>query len=135
MIDILNLVYNILINDKELMTLVDKESFHFNDTPDAQEITKPVIVLDDYDDPTPEEYYDGDLIAKNYAFQVDVYVKANDEYNARLRRNEISNRIQKLLWKEYKIGFTSNLGNETNKQFALYRSTRRYEAIFYEEEF
>ena len=45
-------------------------------------------------------------------------------------RNEISQRISDLLWKELKTGQTSNLGNEYDKQFALYRSTRRYEAIF-----
>ena len=57
-----------------------------------------------------------------------------EEPQPRLRRNEISQRISDLLWKELKAGQVSNLGNEYNKEFALYRSTRRYEAIFYEEE-
>lgn len=135
MIDILNYVYDTLVKDDELMMLVKKEDFYFNDTPDAENILRPTVILDDFDDPYPEEYYDGDMVAQNYVFQIDVYVKANKSFNARLRRNEISSRIKKILWNKHKISLSSNMGNETNKQFALYRSTRRYEAIFYEEEF
>ncbi len=36
------------------------------------------------------------------------FVKYNDEYNARIIRNKISNRIQKLLWSELKMGNVSN---------------------------
>ena len=53
--------------------------------------------------------------AYSYIVQVDVFVKANADYNARLRRNEISQRISDLLWKELKAGQVSNLGNEYNK--------------------
>ena len=42
-------------------------------------------------------------------------MKANADYNARLRRNEISQRISDLLWKELKAGQVSNLENEYNK--------------------
>ena len=116
------------------MKLLNVNNIKFNDYPDVKDITQPYVVLDDFDDPIPELHYDGDRVAYNYIVQIDVFVKANDKYNARLRRNEISQRISDLLWKELKAGQTSNLGNEYDKQFALYRSTRRYEAIFYEEE-
>ena len=122
MIDILNTIYSVLKNDEKLMKLLNVNNIKFNDYPD------------DFDDPIPELHYDGERVAYNYVVQIDVFVKANDSYNARLRRNEISQRISDLLWKELKAGQTSNLGNEYDKQFALYRSTRRYEAIFYEEE-
>ncbi|OFP08184.1 hypothetical protein [Staphylococcus sp. HMSC078B01] len=134
MIDILNTIYSVLKNDEKLMKLLNVNNIKFNDYPDVKDITQPYVVLDDFDDPIPELYYDGDRVAYNYIVQIDVFVKANDKYNARLRRNEISQRISDLLWKELKAGQTSNLGNEYDKQFALYRSTRRYEAIFYEEE-
>lgn len=134
MIDILNTIYSVLKNDEKLMKLLNVNYIKFNDYPDVKDITQPYVVLDDFDDPIPELHYDGDRVAYNYIVQIDVFVKANDKYNARLRRNEISQRISDLLWKELKAGQTSNLGNEYDKQFALYRSTRRYEAIFYEEE-
>ncbi|WP_210142089.1 hypothetical protein [Staphylococcus sp. GDY8P57P] len=134
MIDILNTIYSVLKNDEKLMKLLNVNNIKFNDYPDVKDITQPYVVIDDFDDPIPELHYDGNRVAYNYIVQIDVFVKANDSYNARLRRNEISQRISDLLWKELKAGQTSNLGNEYDKQFALYRSTRRYEAIFYEEE-
>lgn len=134
MIDILNTIYSVLKNDEKLKKLLNVNNIKFNDYPDVKDITQPYVVIDDFDDPIPELHYDGDRVAYNYIVQIDVFVKANDSYNARLRRNEISQRISDLLWKELKAGQTSNLGNEYDKQFALYRSTRRYEAIFYEEE-
>ncbi|MBS5965352.1 MAG: hypothetical protein KIA07_06800 [Finegoldia magna] len=134
MIDILNTIYSVLKNDEKLMKLLNVNNIKFNDYPDVKDITQPYVVIDDFDDPIPELHYDGERVAYNYVVQIDVFVKANDSYNARLRRNEISQRISDLLWKELKAGQTSNLGNEYDKQFALYRSTRRYEAIFYEEE-
>ncbi|EGQ3753885.1 hypothetical protein [Staphylococcus pseudintermedius] len=131
MIDILMEVYNILKSDDDLMRLIDKKNIKFNQYPDVKDKMAPYIVIDDYDDPIPEWHSDGDRIAYNYAFQIDVMVKASDAYNARKRRNEISNRISGLLWKN-QMKQIRNLGNEYDKNLALYRSTRRYEAIFYE---
>lgn len=134
MIDILNVIYDQITSDKQLMNLVEKPNIKFNNFPDEQDIDKPYIVLDDFDDPIPEVYTDGERIAYSYIVQIDVFVKYSDEYNARLRRNEISQRISDMLWKNLKISQTTNLGNEYDENFSLYRSTRRYEAIFYEEE-
>lgn len=131
MIDILMEVYNILKSDDDLMRLIDKKNIKFNQYPDVKDKMAPYIVIDDYDDPIPEWHSDGDRIAYNYAFQIDVMVNASDAYNARKRRNEISNRISELLWKN-QMKQIRNLGNEYDKNLALYRSTRRYEAIFYE---
>lgn len=135
MIDILEKVYNVLINDESLMGLVDSNNIKFNDYPDVQDITQPYIVLDDFDDPVPEEHVDGERIAYNYILQIDVFVTYSDEYNARKRRNEISQRISDLLWEKLNMGQVANLGNEYDKDFSLYRSTRRYEAIFYDENY
>ena len=60
MIDILNVIYEKLISNDALMRLVDKDNIKFNDYPDVQDIIKPYIVLDDFDDPIPETYIDGD---------------------------------------------------------------------------
>lgn len=54
MIDILNVIYEKLISNDALMRLVDKDNIKFNDYPDVQDIIKPYIVLDDFDDPIPE---------------------------------------------------------------------------------
>lgn len=97
------------------MKILDIKNVKFNDYPDVKDITKPYVVLDDFDDPIPEVHYDGERAAYSYIVQIDVFVKANADYNARLRRNEISQRISDLLWKELKAGQVSNLGNEYNK--------------------
>lgn len=130
MIDILNIVYNVLIKDEALTEVLNIKNIKFNDYPDVKDISQPYVVIDDFDDPKPEVYYDGDRVAQSYIVQIDVFVKQSNDYNARLRRNEISQRISDLLWNHLKMGQVSNLGNEYDKQFALYRSTRRYEAIF-----
>lgn len=134
MIDILNVIYEKLTSNDALMRLVSEDNIKFNDYPDVQDIVKPYIVLDDFDDPIPETYIDGDRYAYSYIVQIDVFVKYSDNYNARLRRNEISQLISELLWDDLKISQVTNLGNDYNKDFSLYRSTRRYEAIFYKEE-
>ena len=105
------------------------QNVKFNDYPDVKDITKPYVVLMISMILFPK-YIMTETCAYSYIVQIDVFVKANADYNARLRRNEISQRISDLLWKELKAGQVSNLGNEYNKEFALYRSTRRYEAIF-----
>ena len=132
--DILTMIYQAITEDEELMSMVSKRNIKFNDYPEVMSITEPYIVIDDFDDPMPEVYFDGEQEGYSYIVQVDVFVKATDRYNARLKRNAISQRINKVLWDNYLMGQVTNLGNEYNKDFALYRSTRRYEAFFYEEE-
>lgn len=132
--DILTMIYQAITEDEELMSMLSKRNIKFNDYPEVMSITEPYIVIDDFDDPMPEVYFDGEQEGYSYIVQVDVFVKATDRYNARLKRNAISQRINKVLWDNYLMGQVTNLGNEYNKDFALYRSTRRYEAIFYEEE-
>ncbi|MDN8760260.1 hypothetical protein Q0M59_17975, partial [Staphylococcus aureus] len=85
----LNTIYSVLKNDEKLMKLLNVNNIKFNDYPDVKDITQPYVVIDDFDDPIPEVHYDGDRVAYNYIVQIDVFVKANDSYNARLRRNEI----------------------------------------------
>ena len=36
------------------------QNVKFNDYPDVKDITKPYVVLDDFDDPIPEVHYDGE---------------------------------------------------------------------------
>ncbi|HHQ6781115.1 TPA: hypothetical protein ACSTQO_002702, partial [Staphylococcus aureus] len=106
----------------------------FNKYPNVKDTDVPFIVIDDIDDPIPTTYTDGDERAYSYIVQIDVFVKFNDKYNARIIRNKISNRIQKLLWSELKMGNVSNGKPEYIEEFKTYRSTRVYEGIFYEEE-
>ncbi|MCS5082744.1 hypothetical protein L2V43_15540, partial [Staphylococcus aureus] len=72
--------------------------------------------------------------AYSYIVQIDVFVKYNDEYNARIIRNKISNRIQKLLWSELKMGNVSNGKPAYIEEYKTYRTSRVYEGIFYKEE-
>lgn len=84
MIDILNKIYSVLKDDEKLMKILDIKNVKFNDYPDVKDITKPYVVLDDFDDPIPEVHYDGERAAYSYIVQIDVFVKANPDYNARV---------------------------------------------------
>ncbi|TDL96685.1 hypothetical protein ERX27_07465 [Macrococcus brunensis] len=132
-VDILTMVYD-AIKDDELIAKYVGNRIKFNDYPDALSMTEPYIVLDDIDDPVPVAYIDGDESAYSYIVQVDVFVKYSTTYKARLVRNEISERIQRLLWEKLKMGNVTNFKPDYNKDLKLYSSTRRYETIIYRDD-
>ncbi|CAC5986145.1 putative bacteriophage protein [Staphylococcus aureus] len=108
MIDILYKVHEVISQDRIIREHVNINNIKFNKYPNVKDTDVPFIVIDDIDDPIPTTYTDGDECAYSYIVQIDVFVKYNDEYNARIIRNKISNRIQKLLWSELKMGNVSN---------------------------
>lgn len=116
MIDILYKVHEVISQDRIIREHVNINNIKFNKYPNVKDTDVPFIVIDDIDDPIPTTYTDG------------------DEYNARIIRNKISNRIQKLLWSELKMGNVSNGKPEYIEEFKTYRSSRVYEGIFYKEE-
>ncbi|HDH5090140.1 hypothetical protein [Staphylococcus aureus] len=134
MIDILYKVHEVISQDRIIREHVNINNIKFNKYPNVKDTDVPFIVIDDIDDPIPTIYTDGDECAYSYIVQIDVFVKYNDEYNARIIRNKISNRIQKLLWSELKMGNVSNGKPEYIEEFKTYRSSRVYEGIFYKEE-
>ncbi len=107
-IDILYKVHEVISQDRIIREHVNINNIKFNKYPNVKDTDVPFIVIDDIDDPIPTTYTDGDECAYSYIVQIDVFVKYNDEYNARIIRNKISNRIQKLLWSELKMGNVSN---------------------------
>ena len=128
--DILTLVYDAIKDDALIKQYVGNR-IKFNEYPDALSMTEPYIVLDDIDDPQPVSYADGDEMAYSYIVQVDIFVKFSTSYKARLVRNELSNRVQRLLWEKLQMGNVTNFKPEYNKDLKLYSSSRRYETMFY----
>lgn len=128
--DILTLVYDAIKDDALIKQYVGNR-IKFNEYPDALSMTEPYIVLDDIDDPQPVSYADGDEMAYSYIVQVDIFVKFSTSYKARLVRNELSNRVQRLLWEKLQMGNVTNFKPEYNKDLKLYSSSRRYETMIY----
>ena len=128
-------IYEVLMHDSMIQDHVDtSKHIHFDAYPEVEDINETRIVIAQVDDPLPEEYADNNNLALSYLVQIDVYTKVGVGINARRLKDEISYRIQRLLKDELDMTNTSNAKPEYNKEFKRYRSTRRYEGVFYREE-
>lgn len=131
--DILMDIYNALIEDNYIAEVVG-DNINFNEWPEVSTIDEPYIVIDEVDDPLPQEHADDDNLMLSYLVQVDVYTKVKPGINARTLRNEVSYRISRILKEQLGMINTSNAKPEYDGEFKLYRSARRYEGVFYREE-
>lgn len=127
MIDILMMIYNVLIKDETIREEVGNR-IKFNEYPEVEKITSTYIVLDLIDDTLPVEYADGDNMALSYLVQIDVYTKT------RIKRDELSYRISRILKEELGLENTANARPEYDKDFKIFRSARRYSGVFYRKE-
>lgn len=132
--DILTDIYNVISIDPIVLNSVDKRNIKFNEYPEVSSIDSPYIIIDEVDDPLPEEYADNDNLALSYLVQVDVYTKVKSGVNARKLRDELSYRISRILKEQLGMTNTSNAKPEYDRDYKLYRSARRYEGVFYREE-
>jgi len=133
--DILMDIYNALIADDLIRQEVDvNKHIHFNEYPEVESINETRIIIDETDEPLPEEYADNDNLALSYLIQVDVYTKVKAGTNARTLKDQLSYRIARILKDELNMTNVSNAKPEYDKDFKLYRSAKRYEGTFYREE-
>ena len=132
--DILTDIYNVISIDPIVLNSVEKRNIKFNEYPEVSSIDSPYIIIDEVDDPLPEEYADNDNLALSYLVQVDVYTKVKSGVNARKLRDELSYRISRILKEQLGMTNTSNAKPEYDRDYKLYRSARRYEGVFYREE-
>lgn len=132
--DILTDIYNVISIDPIVLNSVEKRNIKFNEYPEVSSIDSPYIIIDEVDDPLPEEYADNDNLALSYLVQVDVYTKVKSGVNARKLRDELSYRISRILKEQLGMTNTSNAKPEYDRDYKLYRSARRYKGVFYREE-
>ena len=133
--DLLMDIYSVLIADELIRKEVDTtKHITFNEYPEVENINETRIIIDEVDEPLPEEYADNDNLALSYLIQVDVYTKVKAGTNARTLKDQLSYRIARILKDELNMTNVSNAKPEYDKEFKLYRSAKRYEGTFYREE-
>lgn len=123
-------IYNTLTQDKFIKDNVANHNIMFNKYPDTFNLTETTIVIDEIDDFLNETYGDDKSLAMSQIIQVDVFVKANSKFNARLLRNEIAQKISDLLEEKLRMSLISSNKPEYDDDLKIYRSARRYEGVF-----
>lgn len=135
MIDIMNVVYECLQKDEYITEYVDfSKDVHFNEFPELSTFDRPTILISEIDEPRSDCWGDNEDIALSYLVQIDVYVKGSPNYNARLLRNKLSQKISDFLKIELGMSNSSNNPPEYDNDSKIYRSARRYEGTFYRNE-
>ena len=129
--DILIEIYDVLSRDDFIKDKVNiKKNIKFNEYPDIKTLKDPVIIIDDLSDPFPEKHADDEIIAFSYLVQIDVFTKVFNNTNARILRNDISNRISEVLKDKLNMGIISSNRPEYDDEFKIYRSAKRYEGVY-----
>lgn len=123
-------IYNTLTQDKFIKDNVSDRNIMFNKYPDTFNLIETTIVIDEIDDFLNEAYGDDKSLAMSQIIQVDVFVKANSKFNARLLRNKLAQRISDLLEENLRMSLISSNKPEYDDDLKIYRSARRYEGVF-----
>ena len=133
--DMLLEIFDVLRHDPYISEKLDpQQDITFNRYPETESITRPIIVIDELDEPMEREYADNDSLALSYLIQVDVFTKVQPGINARTLRDNLSDTILILLKEELGMTNVSSAKPEYDKDFKVYRSARRYEGTYYKED-
>lgn len=130
--DLMMEMYEAFKADKELSEHV--KDIRFFTYPNANDITKPVIVIDDLTAPIPKDFADDDNLTYQYLYQIDLFVKQNSNVNGRLLSNRLILRIQRIMYEQFRFTVNSSGKPEYNADFNLYRSTLSFTGKIYREE-
>lgn len=125
-------MYEAFKADKELSEHV--KDIRFFTYPNANDVTKPVIVIDDLTTPIPGDFADDDNLTYQYLYQIDLFVKQNSNVNGRLLSNRLILRIQRIMYEQFRFTVNSSGKPEYLKEFNLYRSTLSFTGKIYREE-
>lgn len=132
MIDLMMEIYRAFREDEELSPHI--ESISFFDYPNANEITRPIIVIDDLTTPIPTDFADDDYLSHTYIYQIDLFIKQNNNENGRLLSSRLILRIQKIMWEQ--LGFHVSMSGKPDylKDFNLFRTTISFSGKKYNRE-
>lgn len=125
-------MYEAFKADKELSEHV--KDIRFFTYPNANDITKPVIVIDDLTTPIPKDFADDDNLTYQYLYQIDLFIKQNSNVNGRLLSNRLILRIQRIMYEQFRFTVNSSGKPEYISDFNLYRSTLSFTGKIYIEE-
>lgn len=132
--DILNEIYEVLLEDNLVIEYIADRIFQ-DEVPESRTINQPYIILSELDEPIPREYASNTYLALDYLVQVDVYVQENFDYDGYIVCRDLSYHISKVLREELGLMHSASSQPEHDKDFKIYRRARRYEGVFYLEEF
>ncbi|MEX5937401.1 hypothetical protein [Mammaliicoccus sciuri] len=121
--DLMTEMYNVFLKDDVISQYVDKQAIKFITYPNANDIKKTIIVIDDLQSPTPRDYADNDNLTYEYAYQIDVFVKQNSNFNSRLLCERLILRVQKLMREELGFVVLNTPKPNHDEEHALYRQT------------
>lgn len=125
-------MYEAFKADKELSEHV--KDIRFFTYPNANDVTKPVIVIDDLTTPIPGDFADDDNLTYQYLYQIDLFVKQNSNVSGRLLSNRLILRVQRIMYEQFRFTVNSSGKPEYNADFNLYRSTLSFTGKIYREE-
>lgn len=130
--DLMMEMYEAFKADKELSEHV--KEIRFFTYPNANDVKAPVIVIDDLTTPIPKDFADDDYLTYQYLYQIDLFVKQNNNVNGRLLSNRLIYRIQRIMYEQFRFTVNSSGKPEYISDFNLYRSTLSFTGKIYIEE-
>jgi hypothetical protein len=119
--DILSKVYEALIADDYIKEQTQGR-IKFYEYPATGDVTKPYIVIDPLQAPTPSDYGDNKWTKLDYLLQIDVWTR-----NRKLTY-VIADRVCKIVWEQF--GF-AQIDGISEKDEGIFRDARRYRGTLY----
>ena len=129
--DLMTEMYNVFLKDDVISQYVDKQAIKFITYPNANDIKNTMIVIDDLQSPTPRDYADNDNLTYEYAYQIDVFVKQNSNFNSRLLCERLILRVQRIMWTEFGFGEIDSLRPTYDNEYGLYRRAKVFKGKQY----
>lgn len=124
--DILDITYNLLVEDDLVNQLVSRSAIKYFTYPETADMSKNWIVLEPLINALPTEMVDDVWLGYEYLVHIEVWSRNRDE------NIKLSNRIRNILWE--KIKFKQNDSTDEYDE-GIYRDARRYEGILYRHDF
>lgn len=138
MADLMMEMYETFLDDPVISKHVKAGNIKFFDYPNAKDISGNIIVIDEIVSPTMNDFADDQPLTYEYIFQVDVFVKQNNNnVNGSLLSRELILRVSKVMWEHFGFGEFDSFSPEYLKDFSLYRTSKQYRGRKYinEEQF
>ena len=120
--DVLEKVYNLLINDSETMKLVNKKNIKYFAYPATADVSENWVILEPIVNELPSGYSDGTWVTYDYLIHVEVWSRSREN------NLELAKRVRDLLWD--KLGFKQNDSTD-EYDIGIYRDARRYEGTLH----
>ena len=132
--DIQNEIYELFLRDEYISKHIDDRIFQ-DEYPEHEAITHPYLILSEIDEPIPREYGSNKYMALDYLVQIDVYVPESQNYDGYTLCRDLSYYISKILREQLNLSHSGSSQPEYDKDFKIYRRARRFEGVFYLEEY